>query len=124
MAAAEAGAGKKQVAAAAEGRVIKPTPPAKIRPAGTKTRMKTMRVQQAYIDSLLEDYPFKPFPGDPEPEELEKNIKDPEARAPATAALKAIRDNDEAVVKQYFALGYAEEEVEVTDDEEEEAPAA
>jgi hypothetical protein len=119
----------KTMRASAEGRVIKPAPPAKIRPAGAKTRMKTMRVQQAYVDSLLEDYPFKPFPGDPE--ELEKNIRDPETReqlrialAPATAALKAIRDKDEAVVKQYFALGYAEEEVEVTDDEEEEAPAA
>lgn len=89
-------------------------------------KTKTMRVQQEFIDGLLKVYPFRPFPG--EPEELEKNIEDAEARerlramlAPVTAFIKEVRDKEEAIIKQYLAQGYAEEEVEVTDDDDDEA---
>lgn len=51
-----ASAGNKAAAAAEEGK---------------KRTTKTMRVKQAYIDGLLEEYPFKPYPW--EPEQLEKN---------------------------------------------------
>ncbi|CAN6374189.1 unnamed protein product [Urochloa humidicola] len=83
-----------------------------------------MRVKQEYIDSLLKKYPFQPFPW--ECEALEKDMPDdPMLRAelltliaPNAAMLKAARDKDEAIVKQYLAQGYVEEEVEVEDDEE------
>ncbi|KAF8664776.1 hypothetical protein HU200_054498 [Digitaria exilis] len=87
-----------------------------------KKRTKTVRVHQEFIDGILEEYPFRPFPG--EPQELEKNIEDPEARerlrvmlAPVTAIVKEARDMEEAIIKQYLAQGYAEEEVEVSDDD-------
>jgi hypothetical protein len=38
---------------------------------GKKRTTKTMRGKQAYIDGLLEEYPFKPYPW--EPQQLEKN---------------------------------------------------
>lgn len=110
-AAAVAGAGNKAAAA-------------KTKPEGAKKRTKTMRVNQGYIDFLLERYPFRPFPVPGDPEELEKNIPNPVKReelriilAPATALMKASRDKNEAIIKQYLAQGYAEEEVEVSDDE-------
>jgi len=75
-----------------------------------------------HIDLLLEDYPFKPYPW--EPEQLEKTEPNPKNReilraaiALAAAIMKATRDKHEAIVRQYLAQGYAEEEVQVSDDE-------
>ena len=70
-------------------------------------------------------YPFKPFPYDPE--EIDKTILDPETRellrsmtASVAATMKACRAKDEAIIKQYYAKGYAEEEIEVSEDDDEE----
>lgn len=87
-----------------------------------KKKMKMVRLSQAYIDAILEVYPFKPFPCDPE--ELEKTIEDPQKRellrsmtASVAATVKACRAQEEAIVQQYYAKGYAEEEIEVSDDD-------
>jgi hypothetical protein len=94
--------------------------------AKKKKKKKIVRVNQAYIDGILEVYPFKSFPCDPE--EIDKTISDPETRellrsmaASVAATVKACCAKDEAIVKQYYAKGYAEEEVEVSDDDNEEA---
>ena len=95
--------------------------------AEAKKKKKMMvRVSQVYIDGILEVYPFKPFLCDPE--ELDKTIEDPKKRellrsmtASVAATVKACRAKDEAIIQQYYAKGYAEEEVEVSDDDVEEA---
>ncbi|CAO2140942.1 unnamed protein product [Urochloa humidicola] len=114
-AAAEAGAANNNTAVAEAG---------KVKPAFGKKRTKTVRAKQEYIDALLERYPFEPYPWDPEV--IEKTMPDPAKRAiafapfaPTAALMKEIRDKEEAIVKQYLAQGYAEEEVEVSDDDEE-----
>lgn len=88
-----------------------------------KKRTKTVRVNQEHIDELLKEYPFKPYPW--EPQVLEKNLRHPEIKeeilalmAPIAATMKAARDKDEAIVKQYLAQGLAVAEVEVDDEEE------
>ncbi|CAN6374190.1 unnamed protein product [Urochloa humidicola] len=88
----------------------------------SKKRTKTVRVKQEYIDLLLKRYPFKPYPG--EALELEMDTPNGEARellrillAPTAAAVKAIRDKEEAIVKQFLVQGYAETEVEIYDDD-------
>jgi hypothetical protein len=113
-AAAEAGAATNAVAEAGT-----------TKPEGGKKRTVTIRLEQAYIDSLLKEYPMKPLPF--YPGELEKNVKDPVCReiirevlGPALAVLKNIEDRDEAIIKQYHEQGYAEQEIEVDDDDDDE----
>ncbi|KAJ1255384.1 hypothetical protein BS78_K248200 [Paspalum vaginatum] len=124
----------KEVAAAVSGGDICANKPPKAAPkeaeeagAGTKAaagkkRTKKVRVKQEYIDGFLKQYPFnlKPFPGSRE--EIMKTISNPVIReqlcaimADSAARVKASRDKDEAILTQYFANGYAEEEA--SDDE-------
>lgn len=107
------------------GRRVCPALPAPTVGGNKKMVKKKFFVHEEVIQVLLEKYPFTPFPWDPEV--LEKTMPDPKRREkflsfiPFAADMKEERDKHEDIVRQYLAQGYAEEEVEVYEDEEEEA---
>lgn len=86
--------------------------------AAEEKRTKLVRVEHGYIDAVQARYPEQEEPSLPDmPEELFQFVLDHlrdrfrAVRARAAAAMKATRDEDEGVLYQYRARGYAEVEV-------------
>ncbi|TVU24097.1 hypothetical protein EJB05_26493 [Eragrostis curvula] len=97
--------------------------------APENNRTKMVRVKQEAIDSLLEQHPVEPYLA-VVPEELLQGVN-PElqerirnVRAEAATIMKACCDEDEDILKQYHTKGYAELEVQASDDDEVEKEAS
>ncbi|CAL4970668.1 unnamed protein product [Urochloa decumbens] len=92
------------------------------KPAEAK-KTKMVRVKQEYIDRLISSRPLKrPFPFLTEERILLLDPKEQEEtraiQARIAASIKVALDEEEDILEQYHAKGYAEVEAEDEDDEE------